>query len=105
MYKRQVCKENHWAELIARSAAVTSGANTAMALYPMTGAQAKAWLVRGVLSASVEVGRAIREARAEHRSPVQAVIDNQHGILLFEGKVERIERRNEGGWTLSLIHI
>ncbi|MFT4220409.1 MAG: DUF917 domain-containing protein [Microbacterium sp.] len=96
-----VCKENSWAEVIARSAAVASGANTAMALYPMTGAQAKAWLVRGVLSASVKLGQAIRQARAEHRSAVRAVIDTQNGILLFEGKIEHIERRNEGGWTFG----
>lgn len=96
-----ICAENGWAESIARAAAVTSGACNTMAIYPMTGAEAKAWLVRGVISASAEVGRVIREARAEHRSPVQAVLDNQNGVLLFEGKVEHVERRNEGGWTIG----
>jgi len=95
------CEDNAWVERIARAAVVTSGANTTLALYPMSGAEAKAWLVRGVLSAAAEVGRAIREARAEHRSAVQAVLDSQNGILLFEGKVEHVERRNEGGWTIG----
>lgn len=99
------CDDNVWAENVARAAVVTSGANTCMALYPMTGAQAKAWLIRGVLGASAEVGRAIREAREEHRSPVQAVLDSQNGVLLFEGKVEHVERRNEGGWTIGRAEI
>lgn len=99
------CVDNAWAEQLLRAACVTSGAVTAMALYPMTGAQAKQWLVRGVLAASVEVGNAIKQARAEQRSPVQAVLDVQNGSLLFEGKVEHVERRNEAGWTIGRAEI
>ena len=29
------------------------------------------------------------------------MLENQNGILLFEGKIEHIERRNEGGWTFG----
>lgn len=95
------CEDNAWAEIFARSSCVASGANTAMALYPMTGAQAKKWLVRGVLTAAADVGKAIRLARAEHRSPIEAVLQSQDGVHLFDGKVERVERRNEGGWTIG----
>lgn len=98
-------ESNAWAEEYARAAAAANGANAAMALYPMTGAQAKAWLVRGALTLAAEIGRTIREARAAHVSPVDAVIDGQGGVLLFTGKVEEVDRRNEAGWTLGTAEI
>ncbi|KRC62802.1 hypothetical protein ASE14_03020 [Agromyces sp. Root81] len=96
---------NPWAESYARAAAVASGANTAMALYPMTGAQAKERLVRGALTVAAEIGRTIKQARVDHVSPVDAVLENQNGVLLFRGKVEQVERRNEGGWTIGTANL
>lgn len=92
---------NAWAEDYARAGVLASGAQAAMALFPMTGAQAKQWLVRGALTAAAEIGRAIRQARAEHRSPVAAVIKQQRGVLLFAGKVTGVERQNTRGWTIG----
>lgn len=96
---------NQWAEAYARAAVVASGANAAMALYPMTGAQAKKWLVRGALTLAAELGRTIMDARAAHTSPVQAVIEKQGGVLLFTGKVDEVERRNDAGWTIGKAHL
>lgn len=93
---------NTWAENYARAAVVASGANAAMALYPMTGAEAKARLVRGALTTAAEIGRAIKDARARHTSAVDAVLASQRGILLFKGKVDEVERRNERGWTIGI---
>src|SRR5690606_37456733 len=73
----------------------------AMALYPMTGKQAKERLVHGALTLAAEIGQTIREARLAHTSPVTAVIEKQKGVLLFEGKVEEVERRNDLGWTIG----
>jgi DUF917 family protein len=92
---------NSWAEAFARAAVLASGANAAMALYPMTGAQAKEWLVRGALTMAQDIGRTIREARVAKTSPVQAVLESQGGVLLFAGKVEEVDRRNERGWTMG----
>jgi DUF917 family protein len=96
---------NAWSEAFARAAVLASGANAAMALYPMTGAQAKQWLVRGALTAAENIGRAIREARAAHTSPVDAVLALQNGVLLFTGKVEEVDRRNERGWTMGVAEL
>jgi len=96
---------NAWSEAYARAAVLASGANAAMALYPMTGAEAKQWLVRGALTQAEEIGRAIRKAREEHTSPVDAVLAKQEGVLLFSGKVEEVERRNERGWTIGKAHL
>jgi hypothetical protein len=92
---------NSWAEAFARAAVLASGANAAMALYPMTGEQAKKWLVRGALTMAQDIGRTIREARVAKTSPVHAVLESQSGVLLFAGKVEEVDRRNERGWTMG----
>jgi DUF917 family protein len=92
---------NAWSEAYARAAVLASGANAAMALFPMTGAEAKERLVRGTITMAQELGRRINRARIEHTSPVEAVLEMQHGVLLFTGKVEEVDRRNERGWTLG----
>ena len=96
---------NAWGEAYARAGVLASGANAAMALYPMTGAEAKQRLVRGALTLAQDLGRSIREARAAHTSPVDAVIAKQGGVLLFTGKVEEVDRRNERGWTIGQAHL
>jgi DUF917 family protein len=96
---------NAWSEKYTRAAVVASGANAAMALYPMSGAEAKQRLVRGAITLAQQLGRTIREARAAHTSPVDAVLAQQHGVLLFTGKVEEVERRNERGWTMGRAHL
>lgn len=96
---------NAWSEAFARAAVLASGANAAVALYPMSGAEAKANLVHGALTVAQDLGRTIREARAAHTSPVEAVLSKQNGVLLFTGKVEEVERRNESGFTLGTAHL
>ncbi|MEV7605988.1 DUF917 domain-containing protein [Paenarthrobacter sp. NPDC089322] len=96
---------NKWSEAYGRAAALASGAQTAMALYPMTGAEAKQRLVRGAVTLAAELGATIRQARAQHASPVDAVLAKQAGVLLFTGKVEEVERRNERGWTVGKAHL
>jgi len=90
---------NHWAESFTRAAAVASGASAVMALYPMTGSQAKQWLIPGTVTQAEQLGRTIREARDAHTSPVDAVLADQNGTLLFTGKVVDVDRRTERGWT------
>jgi len=92
---------NAWAERIGRAACVASGCHVVMALYPMTGRDAKAWLVRGVLTLAESLGRTIRETRLAHGSPVDAVIEAQRGVRLFEGKIVEVARRTERGWTIG----
>lgn len=94
-------ESNAWAEDYARAAVVASGANGVMAVYPMTGAQAKEWLVRGTVTAAEELGRAVREARAAHTSPVEAVLSAHGGVLLFTGKIDAVKRENTRGWTIG----
>lgn len=96
---------NAWAEEYARAAVLASGAVASLAMFPMTGAQAKEWLVKGALKQAQDLAEAIGEARANHTSPVDAILGARGGVKLFEGKVEEVQRKNESGWTIGQAHL
>lgn len=51
---------NLWTEYLARSATVVMGGSAMIAIYPMTGAQAKEWGIRGIVTKAEEIGRTLR---------------------------------------------
>ncbi len=51
---------NLWTEHLARNATVVMGGSAMIAIYPMTGAQAKAWGIRGIVTRAEEIGRTLR---------------------------------------------
>lgn len=97
-------KTNSWAEDIARAATVASGGIAMIALYPMTGRQAKDWLVHDVLKLAQELGRAVQ--RQDHGgNPIERILTKQKGRVIHRGTVTGVERRNERGWTLGTAQI
>ena len=91
--------DNHWTETISRSITIDMGATALIALYPMTGRQLKEAMVPGTLTKAEEIGRTIREARANHRDPVAAVREITGGFEVFRGKVVDVQRRTEKGFA------
>ncbi|WP_433334503.1 DUF917 domain-containing protein [Spirillospora sp. CA-294931] len=94
-------RTNLWSEVIGRAATVASGCIQFFASYPMTGVQAREWLVDAPLTRAARLGALIRTARAEHSSPVEAIIEEEDGVRLIEGKIASVERRTERGWTMG----
>jgi DUF917 family protein len=92
---------NLWAENLARSFTLSSGCVTMMALYPMTGAQAREWLVPDVITLAEDLGTLLQLSRAAHQDTVAAIVSHQNGVLLFEGRVTGVRRANERGWTIG----
>ena len=90
---------NRWTERLARSITVDMGASAMIALYAMTGQQVKEAMVPGTLSLAEEIGRAIREARAEHQDPIQVVLNLTHGYEVFRGKIADVQRRTVAGFA------
>lgn len=90
---------NRWTERIARTATVEMGCSTTMALYPMTGRQARTSLIDGSLSLAARLGRSLSTARREHSDPVAAVASQVPARHLFSGKVTDVTRRTEGGFA------
>lgn len=90
---------NRWTETISRSLTIDMGATALIALYPMTGRQLKEAMIPGTLTKAEEIGRTIREARATHRNPVEAVREVTGGFRIFRGKVADVQRRTEKGFA------
>lgn len=92
---------NAWAEDIMRAVTVASGAVAMLALYPMTGRQAKDWLVHGALSLAQELGAAVRRPAESGGRALDFILARQNGRILHQGTVVSVERRNERGWTFG----
>jgi len=90
---------NAWTERLARAATVEMGGSALLAFYPMSGAIAKKAVVRGTLSLCAELGRTLREAKASHVDPVQALVDKLAADVIFHGRVKDIDRRTIGGFA------
>lgn len=85
-----------WLERISRQATAAMGGYTILASYPAMGAQLKEFAVPGTPSLCMEIGQAIREARENHTSPIDAILDITDGFRLFRGKVVDVERKTDG---------
>lgn len=90
---------NAWTERLARAATVEMGGSALLAFYPMTGAVAKKAMVRGTLSLCSRIGQTLRDARAAHGTPVNALADLLQAEQVFHGRIRDIERRTEGGFA------
>jgi DUF917 family protein len=90
---------NRWTERLARSATVDMGGSALLAFYPMTGAVAREAIVRGTLSLCADLGRRLREARARHDDPIEAVRAALNAEIIFNGRVKDVLRRTVGGFA------
>ena len=83
----------------SRVITVEMGGAGMIALYPMTGAQAKRAILRGSLSLITNIGRLIRSEQAANRNPADRLAAELGGVRLFEGRVTDVDRRTEGGFA------
>jgi uncharacterized protein len=90
---------NAWTERLARAATVEMGGSALLAFYSMDGRTAKKAVVRGTLSLCAKLGKTLRETRAAHGEPVQAVSDILDAKVIFHGRIRDIERRTVGGFA------
>lgn len=97
--------DNRWTERLARSATVDMGGSALVAFYAMDGATAKRAVVRGTLTLAADIGRVIREARAAHASPVEALRARLGAHRLFDGKIKDVRRNTVGGFARGEIQL
>ena len=92
-------------EWLARAITIRLGGVGHIAEYSMTGADVRRTAVPRTLSMALALGRTIREAREEHRSPFDAIAQTlsttlySHMRILFTGKVIDVERRTTDGFA------
>ncbi len=87
-----------WMERLSRKMCVELGSIAATCKAPRTGAEVKQWGIPHTTTQAIRLGRAVQAAQRVHADPVQAVLDDQAGKLLFRGKVSDIERRTTEGF-------
>lgn len=96
---------NNWTERLARTATVEMGGSIMIAIYPMKGKAIKEAGIRGIVSFSAEIGKAIREARLKQEDPAKALMAVTGGFPLFKGKVTDVQRRTDGGFVRGETHL
>lgn len=83
------------AERIARTLATEWSQSAYTARRILTGKQVKTSPILHSLSTSIRIGMLLRKTV----EPIRAVLKETGGFKLFEGKVDKIERRTEAGFT------
>src|SRR3954451_6163520 len=103
--------DNRRMESFARAITIRLGGVGHIAEYAMSGADVRRTAVPRTLSLALSLGRAIRLAREEKRSPFDAIRDTlastlyQHVRTLFEGKVTDVDRRTTEGFAKGVARI
>lgn len=100
--------DNHEEERFARVLAVSMGGTCHVIDYSGSGAQMKQHAVRGTVSLSIALGRAVREARQGGGDPFAALFEclrasgyYQYGGVLFDGKLVDLDRNTQGGFAVG----
>jgi DUF917 family protein len=96
---------NNWTERLARNATIEMGGSIMIAIYPMKGKALKKAGIRGIVSFSAEIGKAIREARYQQKNPAEALMKVTGALPLFKGKVTDVQRRTDGGFVRGETHL
>lgn len=86
-------------ERIARSVTIELGGHAGLAMCAMSGVHARTTCVARTLSFARQIGRAIRDAGAEGRHPVEAILAVTGGRRLFRGKVMDVRRETTRGFA------
>ena len=90
-------------EDLARAVAVASGGGSSIARNPMTGRDVKRGTVKGALTEAMLFGRTVREARAQGKDPIDALVavanQSRPTFRMFQGTVTKSEQKGERGFN------
>jgi len=99
---------NEEEEHIARALSIAMGGSCHVIDYSGSGYQMKQHAVRGTVSLSIAIGRALRMARAKNEDPIAALTAcleassyYRYGGVLFDGKVVDLERNTQAGFAVG----
>lgn len=104
-------RDNFEAEWFARGLTIRMGGVSFIAEYAMDGATVRKVAVRGTLRLCLEIGRTIRDARAAHTNPFEALIamfattSYSHARIIFTGKISEVYRRIEEGFSRGIVRL
>lgn len=88
----------HWLEKITRPICAELGAVAATCKAPRTGAEVKKYGLKHTVSKAIKLGNIVLDAGRKNICPIDAVLENETSMLLFQGKVHDVNRRVIGGY-------
>ena len=91
--------DDYRSEDLGRAVAVASGGGAQMALNPMSARDVKRGVIKGALSQAIMFGKTAREAVAQGKDPVAALVKAAHGYKLFQGTVTKADMKGDRGFT------
>jgi hypothetical protein len=92
-------------EALARYVAILSGGHAAVIDTPLTKTKALQLVIKGTISKSIAIGRAVRDANRDGTDPVEASRRTSGGWLIFRGAVEKYEWKNERGFLFGEVSL
>ena len=96
---------NKWTEELARAVTMSCGGSVSVSLYPMTGAQMKAYSVKNIVTRSQKLGEAIRTVKncADDVTPEEHFLQFSEGYKLFKGKSADVLRETRGAFNFGKV--
>jgi DUF917 family protein len=91
-------------EDLGRALAVASGGG-ASAATALSGKNLKRGAIPGSLSQAILFGKTVREARAQGKDPIEALVKASKGFKLFQGVVTKSEDKGDRGFSWSDVEI
>jgi DUF917 family protein len=91
-------------EDLGRAVAVASGGG-ASAASSLSGKNLKRGVIPGVISEAILFGKTVREARAQGKDPIEALVKVTNGYKLFQGIVTKSEDKGDRGFSWSDVEI
>src|SRR5437764_4720537 len=87
-----------WMERVSRKICVELGSIASTCKAPRTGREVKDWAIHFTVTKAIGIGRRVRQAQRHHQDPVDAIVDEGYGKLIFRGKVIEVARRTTEGF-------
>ncbi|KAG4431583.1 hypothetical protein IFR05_012938 [Cadophora sp. M221] len=91
-------RDNLHAEDLMRDACTDLGSLSGMCVNPVHGIEAKT-LPKNSFSHAWMIGRSIALSRSLKKDPVTSLLESEHGVLLFTGKIISVTRHVAEGFT------
>lgn len=95
---------NKWTEELARAVTMSCGGSVSVSLYPMNGAQLKAYAVKNIITRSEKLGQAIRTVKdCKDKTPEDHFLEFSEGFKLFKGKIADVLRETRGAFNFGKV--
>jgi len=101
----QSASDSTYPDQLGRWVVTNGGGLGANNHYPMSGAQAKAAVIPNTITASLELGRAVLEARAQANDPIQTIAAQLGGLFLHSGEITALTEEESMGFYFTTARI